>query len=90
METQIEMLQEMFIKELGDLKRKQSKMHFTISEMKNTVEGINIRIMEAEVQGNEVEDRVVEFTDAKRNKEKRVKTTDEHIREILNIPTVTS
>ena len=48
METQIEKLLEMFNKELEDLKNKQTKMDSTISEMQNTLEGINSRIMEAE------------------------------------------
>ena len=45
METQIERLSEMFKKELEDLKNKQTKMDSTISEMKNTVEGNNSRMM---------------------------------------------
>ena len=48
METQIEKLQEVFNKELENLKNKQTEMNSTISEMKNTVEGINSRITEAE------------------------------------------
>ena len=44
METQIENLKEMFDKELANLK---SNMTSTISEMKNTLEGINCRITEA-------------------------------------------
>ena len=38
----------MFNKELGDLKNKETKVDSTISEMKNTLEGINSRIMDAE------------------------------------------
>ena len=45
---QIEKLKEMFNKELEDLKNKQIKMDSTMSEMKYTPEGINIRISEAE------------------------------------------
>ena len=48
MRTQIEKLEEMFNKELEHLKNKQTKMNNVISEMKNTLEGINSRIMEAE------------------------------------------
>ena len=47
METQIEKLQEMFNKELEDLKNKQTKMGSTISEIKNMLEEINNRITEA-------------------------------------------
>ena len=41
-------LWEMINKELEDLKIKQTKMNNTISEMKNTLEGINSRITETE------------------------------------------
>ena len=48
MKMQIEKLEEMFNKELEHLKNKQTKMNNVISEMKNTLEGINSRIIEAE------------------------------------------
>ena len=47
-ETKIEKIQEMFNKDLEELKNKQTKMNNTITEMKNTLEGINSRITEAE------------------------------------------
>ena len=46
-------LKEMFNKELEDFK---SKMNSTISEMKNTLEGTNHRLMEPEEQISEVGD----------------------------------
>ena len=45
-------------------------MNNTITVMKNTLEGINSRITEAEEQISDLEDRVVEFTAAEQNKEK--------------------
>ena len=54
-EAQIEKLQEMFNKELEDLKNKQTKMSNTITEIKNTVEGISSRITEAEEQRSDLE-----------------------------------
>ena len=48
MEAKIEKMQEMFNKDLGELKNKQTEMTNTITEMKNTLEGINSRITEAE------------------------------------------
>ena len=48
MEAQIEKIQEMFNKDLEELKGKQTEMNNTITEMKNTLEGINNRITEAE------------------------------------------
>ena len=54
MEANIEKMQEMFTKDLEELKNKQT-------EMNNTLEGINIRITEAE-RINDLEDSMVEIT----------------------------
>ena len=48
MEAWNEKIQEMFNKDLEELKSKQTVMNNTIAEMKNTLEGINSRITEAE------------------------------------------
>ena len=48
MEARIEITQEMFNKDLEELKNKQTKMNNIINEMTNTLEGINNRITEAE------------------------------------------
>ena len=50
MEAKIEKIQEMFNKDLEELKNKQTEMNNTITGMKNTLEGINGRITEAEEQ----------------------------------------
>ena len=55
MESKIEKMQEIFTKDLQELKKKQT-------EMKNTLEGINSRRTEAEEQINDLEDRIVEIT----------------------------
>ena len=55
--------------ELEDLKNKQTEVNDIICEMKNTLEGINSRINEAEEQINELEDILVENTAAEQNKE---------------------
>ena len=47
-------------------------MNSKITEMKNILEGINSRITQAEEQISE-KDRMVEFTAAEQNKEKRMK-----------------
>ena len=52
-ETQIKTLQEMFYKELEDLK---SKVNSTIAEMKNNLEGSNSMLTEAEEKISEVEE----------------------------------
>ena len=46
--NRIDKMQETFNKDLEALKRKQSMMNNTINEIKNTLEGINSRISEAE------------------------------------------
>ena len=59
MKAKIEKMQEMFTKDLEELKNKQTLM------MINTLEGINNRITEAEEQISDLEDRMVEITAAK-------------------------
>ena len=68
METQLKKLKEMFNKELEDLK---GKMNSTISEMKNTLEGNNSRIMKAKERIREMEDRMVEITATGKNIKKK-------------------
>ena len=66
-EAKIEKVQELFTKSyLEELKNKQT-------EMNNTLEGINSRTTEAEEWINDLEDRMVEITATKENKEKRMK-----------------
>ena len=65
LEAQKEKLQKGFNKELPKLK-------YTITEMKNTLEGIDSIINEAEGWNSELEDRGVEITAAEQNKDKRM------------------
>ena len=46
-------------------------MNNAINEIKNTLEGTNRRIIEAEDRISEVEGRIVEINEAERKKEKR-------------------
>ena len=63
-------------------------MNNTIREMKNTLEGINSSITEAEERISDLEDKIVEITTAEKNKEKRMKSTvSETSRTTLNAPT---
>ena len=58
--------------------------------MKNTLEGINNRITEAEELISELEDRMVEITAKEQNKEKRMKRIEDNLRDLwdkLNAPT---
>ena len=50
--------------------------------MKTTLEGINSRITEAEERISDLEDRMVEFTVAEQNKEKRIKRNEDSLREL--------
>ena len=50
--------------------------------MKTTLEGINSRITEAEERISDLEDRMVEFTAAEENKEKRMKRNEDSLRDI--------
>ena len=49
--------------------------------MKTTLEGINSRITEAEERIGNLEDRMVEFTAAEQNKEKRMKRNEDCLRD---------
>ena len=64
MEVKIEKMQEMFTKDLQELKSKHT-------EMNDTLEGINSRITEAEEWINDLEDRMVEITATEQNTEKK-------------------
>ena len=57
-------------------------MNNTITEMKNTLEGINSRITEAEEQISNLEDRMVQFTASEQNKEKRMKRNEDSLRDL--------
>ena len=61
MEAQIKKIQEMFNKDLEEIKNRQSAMTNTTIEIKNTLEGTNSRITEAE-RISKLEDRVIEIT----------------------------
>ena len=75
-------MEEMFNKDLEELKNKQTEMTNTITEMKNTLEGINSRITEAEEQISDLEDRMVEITAAEQNKGKRMKRNEDSLRDL--------
>ena len=82
MEAKTEKKQEMFNKDLEELKNKQTEMNNTITERKTTLEGINSRITEAEERIRDLEDRMVEFTAAEQTKEKRMKRNEDSLRDL--------
>ena len=53
-----------------------------INEIKNTLEGTNSRITEAEDRTSVVEDKMVEINDAERKKEKRIKRNEDNLRDL--------
>ena len=63
-------MQEKFNNDLEDMKKSQYIMNNAINEIKNTLEGTNSRITEAEDRISEVEDRMVEINETEWKKEK--------------------
>ena len=73
--NRMEKMQEMFTKDLQELKNKQI-------EMNDTLEGINSRITEAEEWISDLEDKMVEINAAKQNTEKRMKRDEDSLRDL--------
>ena len=67
----IEKMQERFNKDLDKIKKSQYIMNNAINDIKNTLEGTNSRITEAEDRISEVEDRMVEISETERKKKKK-------------------
>ena len=57
-------------------------MNKKITGMKNTLEGITSRIIEAEERISDLEDKIMEITTAKQNKEKRMKRIEDSLRDL--------
>ena len=74
-------MQETFNKDLEELKSKQATMNNTINEIKNILEWINSRITEAEERKNDLKDKTVEITTEEPNKGKRMKRTEDSLRD---------
>ena len=75
----MEKMQESINKDLEELKNKHTNN--TITEIKNTLEGINSRISEAEEWISELEDKMVEIIAEEQNKVKRMKRTEDSLRD---------
>ena len=80
--NRIDKMQETFNKDVEELKRNQAMMKNTINEIKNTLEGINSRIIEAEERISDLEDKMVEITTTEQDKEKRMKRTEDSLRDL--------
>ena len=77
----MEKMQESINKDLEELKNKHKEKN-TITEIKNTLEGIDSRISEAVEQISELEDKKVEITSEEQNKVKRMKRTKGSLRDV--------
>ena len=75
----MEKMQESINKDLEELKN--NNTNCTIIEIKNT-QGINSRISEAEELISELEDKMVEITSEEQNKVKRMKRTEDSLRDL--------
>ena len=80
--NRMEKIQETFNKDLEELKSKQTMMNNTINEIKNSLEVISSRITEAEEWISDLEDKIVEITTVEQNKEKRMKRTQDNLRDL--------
>ena len=69
-------------KDIEEIKNNQTEMNNTITEIKNTLEGTNSKITEAEEWISELEDRMVEITAEEKNKVKRMKRTEDSLRDL--------
>ena len=80
--NRMEKIQNTFNKDTKELRSKQTIMNNTINEIKNSLEGINSRITEAEERIGDLEDKKVEITTAEQDKEKRMKRIEDSLRDL--------
>ena len=81
LENKMEKMEESINQDLEELKNHTNN---TITEIKNTLEGINSRISEAEKLISELEDKMVEITSKEQNKVKRMQRTEDSLRDLCN------
>ena len=73
-------MQEMFNKDLEEIKKSKSIMNNAITEIKNTLEGTNSRITEAKDRIREVKDRMGEINEAE--SKKGIKRNKDNLRDL--------
>ena len=86
-------MKERFNQDLEEIKKSEYIMNNAINYNKNTLEGTNSRITEAEDRICEVEDRMVQKNESERKKEKRIKRNEDKFRDsktLLCAPTFES
>ena len=79
LEHKMEKMQELINKDLEELKNKHTNN--TITKIKNILEGTSSRKSEAEERISELEDKMVEITSVEQNKVKRMKRTEDSLRD---------
>ena len=82
LENKMEKMQESINKDLEELKNKHTETNNTITEIKNTPEVINSQIPETEERISGLEDKLVEITSEEQNKVKRMKRTEDSLRDL--------
>ena len=82
LEDKMKKMQESINKDLEELKNKHTETNNIISKIKNSLNGVNSRISEAEEQISELEDEMVEITSEEQNKVKRMKRTEDSLRDL--------
>ena len=83
LENKMEKMQESINNDLEERKNTHTETNNTITEIKN-LEGINSRMSEAEKRISELEDKMVEITSKEQNKVKRMKRTEDSLRDLWN------
>ena len=78
----MENIQETLNKDLEELNSKQTMMNNTINETKNSLEGINSSITEAEERISDQEYKIVEKATTEQIKEKRMKQNKDNLRDV--------
>ena len=81
-ENRMEKMQELINKDLEELKNKHTKTNNTYTEIENTLEGISSRISEVKERISELEDKMAKVTSEEQNKVKRMKRTEDSLRDL--------
>ena len=82
LENKMEKMQESINKDLEEVKNKKTETNNTITEIKNTPEVINSQIPETEERISGLEDKLVEITSEEENRVKRMKRTEDSLRDL--------
>ena len=80
--NKMEKMQQSINKDLEELKNKYTEINNKMTEITNTLEGINSRISATEERISELEDKMVEITYEEQNNIKRMKKTEDSLRDL--------